>query len=329
MTGKRKLGPFTLGPIGLGCMSLSHAYGTPPDPAHSTRLLNRALDIGCDFIDSAALYGFGANETLIGEAIGARRAEYVLASKCGMTGVDGQRVLDGRPETLKRTLDESLARLKTDVIDLYYLHRWDKRVPIEESVGALGDMVASGKVRAIGLSEVSAATLRKAHSVHPIAAVQNEYSPWSRNVELGLLETAKALGTALVAFSPTARGFLAGRVQSADELEEGDLRRSMPRFQGENLQHNLRLYERFSQLAEMSSATPAQLSLAWLLTRGDHVVPIPGTTSIRHLEENLAAGLIEVTPEILAQIDALLDPAAIAGARYPAAAQADIDTEEF
>ena len=194
MTGKRKIGPFTLGPIGLGCMSLSHAYGTPPDPAHSARLLNHALDIGCDFIDSAALYGFGANEALIGEAIGARRSEYVLASKCGMTGVDGQRVVDGRPETLKRTLDKSLARLKTDVIDLYYLHRWDKRVPIEESVGALGDMVASGKVRAIGLSEVSAATLRKAHAVHPIAAVQNEYSPWSRNVELGVLETAKAAG---------------------------------------------------------------------------------------------------------------------------------------
>jgi aryl-alcohol dehydrogenase-like predicted oxidoreductase len=329
MTRKRKIGPFTLGPIGLGCMSLSHAYGTPPDPAHSTRLLNHALDIGCDFIDSAALYGFGANEALIGDAIGARRSEYVLASKCGMTGIDGQRVLDGRPETLLRTLDESLARLKTDVIDLYYLHRWDKRVPIEDSVGALGDMVASGKVRAIGLSEVSAATLRKAHEVHPIAAVQNECSPWSRNVELGVLETAKELGTALVAFSPTARGFLAGRVQSADELEEGDLRRSMPRFQGENLEHNLGLYARFNALAEEAGCTPAQLSLAWLLTRGDHVVPIPGTTSIRHLEENLAAGSIQVGPEIIAEIDTLLEPSAIAGARYPEAAQADVDTEEF
>jgi len=329
MTGKRTIGPFTLGPIGLGCMSLSHAYGTPPDEAHSIWLLNHALDLGCDFIDSAALYGFGANETLIGEAIAARRSEYVLASKCGMTGVDGKRVLDGRPETLLRTLDESLARLKTDVIDLYYLHRWDKRVPIEESVGALGDMVASGKVRAIGLSEVSAATLRKAHAVHPIAAVQNEYSPWSRNVELGLLETARELGTALVAFSPTARGFLAGRVQSTDDLEDGDLRRSMPRFQGDNLQHNLTLLARFSELAEQAGCTPAQLSLAWLLTRGDHVVPIPGTTSIRHLEENLAAGEIEVAPEIIAEIDTLLQPAAIAGARYPESAQADVDTEEF
>ena len=173
MAGKRRIGPFEVEPVGLGCMSLSHAYGTPPDPAHSARLLNHALDLGCDFLDSAALYGFGANEALIGEAIGARRSEYVLASKCGMTGVGGKRVLDGRPETLLRTLDESLKRLKTDVIDLYYLHRWDKRVPIEDSVGALGQMVASGKVRAIGLSEVSAATLRKAHAVHPIAAVQN------------------------------------------------------------------------------------------------------------------------------------------------------------
>ena len=329
MTSKRTIGPFALGPIGLGCMSLSYAYGTPPETSHSARLLNHALDIGYDFIDTAALYGFGANETLIGEAIGARRSEYVLASKCGMTGVDGKRVVDGRSETLLRTVDESLARLRTDVIDLYYLHRWDKRVPIEESVGALGDMVASGKVRAIGLSEVSAATLRKAHAVHPIAAVQNEYSPWSRNVELGVLETARELGASLVAFSPTARGFLAGRVQSADDLEEGDLRRSMPRFQGENLEHNLSLYERFNALAGQAGCTPAQLSLAWLLTRGDHVVPIPGTTSIRHLEENLAAGAIEIAPEIIAQIDALLDPAAIADARYPAAAQADIDTEEF
>lgn len=329
MTEKRNIGPFSLGPIGLGCMSLSHAYGTPPDPAHSARLLNHALDIGYDFIDSAALYGFGANEELIGAAIGGRRSEFVLASKCGMTGVDGKRVLDGRPETLLRTLDESLARLKTDVIDLYYLHRWDKRVPIEESVGALGQMVASGKVRAIGLSEVSAATLRKAHAVHPIAAVQNEYSPWSRNVELGVRDTAKELGTALVAFSPTARGFLAGSVKSEEDLEEGDLRRSMPRFEGENLRHNLALYDRFSQLAAAAGCTSAQLSLAWLLTRGDHIVPIPGTTSIQHLEENLAAGQIDVAPEIIAEIDTLLEPSAIAGARYPASAQADIDTEEF
>jgi aryl-alcohol dehydrogenase-like predicted oxidoreductase len=329
MTGKRSIGPLRVEAIGLGCMSLSHAYGTPPDPADAARLLNCALDLGCDLIDSAALYGFGANEALIGAAIGHRRGEYALASKCGMTGVDGKRVVDGRPETLLRTLDEALLRLKTDVIDLYYLHRLDKAVPVEESVGAMGRMVESGKVRAIGLSEVSAATLRRAHKVHPIAAVQNEYSPWSRNVELGVLAATRELGAALVAFSPTARGFLAGSVQATAQLEEGDLRKGMPRFQGDNLEHNLGLYERFAALAGEVGCTPAQLSLAWLLTRGDHVVPIPGTTSLAHLEENFAAREIALAPEAVARIDALITPETVAGARYPASAQADIDTEEF
>ena len=329
MVPKRKLGPFSVNPIGLGCMSLSHAYGTPPAAADAARLLNHALDLGYDMVDSAALYGFGANERLIGEAIGHRRSEYVLASKCGMTGVDGKRVIDGRPETLMRTVEESLSRLRAEVIDLYYLHRWDRKVPIEELVGALAGMVAAGKILAIGLSEVSAATLRKAHAVHPIAAVQNEYSPWSRNVELGVLDATRELGAALVAFAPTARGFLAGSVHSAADLEDGDLRRSMPRFQDENLRHNLTLYERFGALAGDAGCTPAQLSLAWLLSRGDHVIPIPGTTSLPHLEENFAAGSLAVAPEILAAIDGLLPPEAIAGARYPAATLAEIDTEEF
>ena len=329
MVAKRRLGPFTVHPIGLGCMSLSHAYGTPPVAADATRLLNRALDLGYDLIDTAALYGFGANERLIGEAIGHRRSEYVLASKCGMTGVDGKRVIDGRPETLRRTLEESLQRLRTDRIDLYYLHRWDRRVPIEESVGALGEMVAAGKAGAIGLSEVSAATLRQAQAVHPIAAVQSEYSPWSRNVELGVLAATGELGAALVAFSPTARGFLAGRIHSAADLEKEDLRRSLPRFQNGNLRHNLTLYERFVGLAGETGCTPAQLSLAWVLSRGDQIIPIAGTTSLTHLEENFAAASLTVAPEILAEIDELLEPDAIAGARYPAATQAEIDTEEY
>ena len=329
MIAKRRLGPFTVHPIGLGCMSLSHAYGTPPAAADAKRLLNRALDIGYDLIDTAALYGFGANEQLIGEAIGHRRSEYVLASKCGMTGVDGKRVIDGRPETLQRTLEDSLRRLRTDTIDLYYLHRWDRKVPIEESVGALGEMVVAGKVRAIGLSEVSAATSRKANAVHPIAAVQNEYSPWSRNVELGVLAATDELGTALIAFSPTARGFLAGRIRSLADLEEGDIRRSMPRFQNDNLRQNLALYERFAVLAGETGCTPAQLSLAWVLSRGDQIIPIPGTTSLAHLEENFAAAPLAIAPEILAGIDELLAPDAIAGARYPAATQAEIDTEEY
>ena len=329
MATKRKVGPLAVQPIGLGCMSLSHAYGTPPDKDHSARLLNRALDLGYDFIDTAALYGFGANETLIGEAIGHRRQECVLASKCGMTGVDGKRVIDGRPETLRKTLEESLTRLKTEVIDLYYLHRWDKAVPIEESIGAMAEFVSEGKVKAIGLSEVSAATLRAAHSVHPIAAVQNEYSPWSRNVELGVLEATRELGAALVSFSPTARGFLAGAVNDAETLPANDIRRAMPRFQGDNLRRNLGLYERFEALARLVGCTPAQLSLAWVLSRGDHVIPIPGTTSLQHLEENFAAGELQVDPAILAEIDSLITPESVAGARYVPATLAEIDTEEF
>jgi aryl-alcohol dehydrogenase-like predicted oxidoreductase len=310
-------------------MSLSHAYGIPPDRTHSMRLLNAALDLGYDFLDTAALYGFGANETLIGEAIGHRRGEYVLASKCGMTGVDGKRVIDGRPETLRRTLDEALQRLRTDVIDLYYLHRWDKKVPIEESIGAMADFVKAGKVRALGLSEISAATLRKAHGVHPIAAVQNEYSPWSRNAELGILEATRELGTALVCFAPTARGFLAGAVPSRESLIEGDIRRAMPRFQEDNLNRNLALYSRFAALAGEAGCTPAQLSLAWVLSRGDHVRAIPGTTSLAHLEENFAAREIAVDADILARVDRLITPETVAGPRYPAATLAEIDTEEF
>jgi aryl-alcohol dehydrogenase-like predicted oxidoreductase len=325
---KRKIGPFQVNPIGLGCMSLSHAYGTPPAREHAQQLLHRALDLGYDFIDTAALYGFGANETLIGDTLASRRSEFLLASKCGMAGVEGKRVIDGRPEFLRRTLEESLERLKTDVIDLYYLHRWDKEVPIEESIGEMGRFVSEGKVRAIGLSEVSAATLRKAHAVHPISAVQNEYSPWSRNVELGILEATRELGAALVAFSPTARGFLAGRVRSAEVLEANDLRRAMPRFQGDNLEQNLSLLERFEAIAARLVCTPAQLSLAWVLARAEHTVPIPGTTSLQHLEENLAASTIELSPEFSNEIDSFMAPEAVAGDRYPAATQAEIDTEE-
>lgn len=329
MAAKRSIGPFAVEPIGLGCMSLSHAYGTPPPKEDAARLLNRALDLGYDFIDSAALYGFGSNERLIGETIGHRRNEFVLASKCGMTGVDGKRVIDGRPETLRRTVDESLSRLGTDVIDLFYLHRVDRNVPVEESVGAMAEFVAAGKVRSIGLSEVSAATLKRAHAVHPIAAVQNEYSPWSRNVELGVLEATREIGAALICFSPTGRGFLAGSVRSTDSLADGDLRRSMPRFQGDNLQVNLGLYDQFEALAADAGCTPAQLSLAWLLSRGEHVVPIPGTTSLTHLEENFAAREIALSDAVIAEIDRLLTPATVSGARYPAATLAETDTEEF
>lgn len=325
----RKIGPFRIAGIGLGCMPLSHAYGTPPDPRDAARLLNRALDLGYNHFDTAALYGFGANESLIGEAIGHRRSEFILASKCGMTGVDGKRVIDGRPETLRRTLDAALQRLRTDIIDLYYLHRWDRTVPIEESVGALGEMVAAGKVRAVGLSEVSAATLRKAHAVHPIAALQSEYSPWSRDVERGVLEAARELGTTLVCFSPVARGFFAGRVRSADHLQAGDIRRTMPRFQDGNLARNLGVFDAFEAIAGRAGCTPAQLALAWLLGRRGNIVAIPGTTSLGHLEENFGAGAITLHADIVAEIDALTHPGAIAGDRYAASVLAEIEADDF
>ncbi|HWL46926.1 MAG TPA: aldo/keto reductase [Sphingomonadaceae bacterium] len=328
MVVKRGIGSFEVTPVGYGCMSLSHAYGTPPDVAEGVRLLHHALDLGYDFLDTAALYGFGANETLLGEALAARRGEYVLASKCGMTGVNGKRVIDGRPETLKRTIDESLQRLRVDVIDLYYLHRWDKAVPIEDSIGALAEILAAGKIRGIGVSEVSGATLRRAHAVHPITAIQNEYSPWSRNAELGALETARELGVAFVAFSPVARGFLADGVHDPAALVERDIRRGMPRFQAPHFEKNLKLLGQFRALAREAGCAPAQLSLAWVLSRGPHVVAIPGTVSAAHQAENLAAAGITVDPAILARVDALFPPN-VAGPRYPAGTLAEIDTEEF
>jgi len=326
---KRRIGPLETSAIGLGCMSLSHAYGSPPPREEAARLLDRALDLGYDFLDTAALYGGGANEALVGEVLGARRDRFVLASKCGMTVTDGKRVIDGRPETLLATVEESLKRLRTEVIDLYYLHRWDKSVPIEESVGGLARMVEAGKVRAIGLSEVSADTLRRAYAVHPIAAVQNEYSPWSRNVEIGVLAATEELGTALVAFSPVARGFLADAIHDSQQLVEGDIRRGMPRFQAANLPANLKLLDGFKGIAADAGCTPAQLSLAWVLARGPHVIAIPGTTSIAHAEENFGALEVSLDHGVIARVDALFTPAAPHGPRYPAATQAEIDTEEF
>jgi aryl-alcohol dehydrogenase-like predicted oxidoreductase len=327
MSGRRRIGPFDVPAVGLGCMSLSHAYGTPPDADAAEKVLHAALDMGCTFLDTAALYGFGANEALIGNVLKGRRGEYVLASKCGMTGVDGKRVIDGRPATLKKTCDESLARLKTDVIDLYYLHRWDKQVPIEDSVGALADLVRAGKVKTIGLSEVSAATLRKAHAVHPIAALQSEYSLWTRNPEIATLAACKELGTAFVAFSPVGRGFLAGALRDAATLESRDIRRGMPRFQGENFAANLALLDGLAALAHKTGHSLAQLSLAWVLSRGPHVVAIPGTTSLFHLAEDFAAHDLVLDPTILTRLDALINPGTVHGRRYNAATESEIDTE--
>lgn len=329
---QRRLGPFPVGAIGLGCMNLSHAYGAAPPREAAAALLRRALDCGIAHFDTAALYGFGANETLLGEVLAPFRSRFTLASKCGMTGVDGKRVIDGRPDTLRRTCDEALTRLRTEVIDLYYLHRWDKQVPIEDSVGALADLVQAGKIRAIGLSEVSATTLRRAHAVHPVAAVQSEYSLWTREPEIAVLDACRELGVAFVAFSPLGRGFLAGALASAedvDRLDTKDIRRAMPRFQHEHLAANLRLFDALRELARQCDLSPAQLALAWLLTRGEHVLPIPGTTAIAHLEENLSAAEIVLDPAVVARLDALINRDTVSGPRYAATTQMEIDTEAF
>jgi hypothetical protein len=325
----RRIGTLEVSAIGLGCMNLSHAYGAPPPADVAAQLLARALDLGVTLFDTAALYGFGANEELVGRVLKPHRARITLASKCGMTGVDGKRVIDGRPATLKRTCDESLRRLQTDVVDLYYLHRWDKKVPIEDSVGALADLVRAGKVRAIGLSEVSATTLRRAHAVHPITALQNEYSLWTRNPEIAGLDVCRALGIALVAFSPLGRGFLTGKLRDVSVFEEKDIRRQMPRFEAGNYAANLRLLEGFAALAREVGGTPAQLALAWLLAKGEHIVPIPGTTRSAHLEENVGAASLRLSGDVLARVDALINQKTVIGARYNAATQTEIDTEEF
>lgn len=323
---QRNVGPFKVSAIGLGCMSLSHAYGTPPSRERAERVLKGALDAGYTFFDTAAVYGLGHNETLVGEVLGDRRQDYVLASKAGLS-IGDRRELNGSPEVLKATCEDSLRRLKTDVIDLYYLHRYDKRVPIEDSVGALADLVRAGKIRAIGLSEVSAATLKRAHAVHPIAALQTEYSPWTRNPEIAVLDACRELGVAFVAFSPVGRGFLAGGVSDPDALEAGDMRKAMPRFVGEAFQANLKLLDGFKLIARQEGCTPAQLSLAWLLARDQKITPIPGTTDPAHMVENAGAAALRLSAETLAAVDDLINAETVSGHRYTPAMQASIDTE--
>ncbi|MGZ5987508.1 MAG: aldo/keto reductase [Rhizomicrobium sp.] len=324
---KRRVGPFEVSAIGLGCMSLSHAYGPPPPREQAERVLKGALDAGYTFFDTAAVYGLGHNERLIGEVLKDRRGEFVLASKCGMTRGE-ERDLNGSPARLKQTCDESLARLKVDAIDLYYLHRWDKRVPIEESVGALADLVHAGKIKSIGLSEVSAVTLRKAHAVHPIAALQTEYSPWTRNPEIAVLDACRELGVAFVAFSPVGRGFLAGGVRDIAELQPGDFRLGMPRFQGDAFAANLQLFEKFAALAKSAGCTPAQLCLAWLLQKDEIIVPIPGTTRPDHMNENAGAAEITLSAQVITQLESLVNASTVTGPRYAPAMQATVDTED-
>jgi aryl-alcohol dehydrogenase-like predicted oxidoreductase len=330
MMKRRRIADLEVNAIGLGCMSLSHGYGPPPPRAQAEAVLLGALDAGVDFFDTAALYGFGHNETLVGDILSPHRDRFVLASKCGLHGENGQRVMDGRPETLKWSCEQSLKRLRTDRIDLFYLHRWDKtKVPVEDSVGGLADLVRAGKVRHIGLSEVSAATLRRAHAVHPIAAVQTEYSLWTRNPEIAVLDTCRELGTAFVAFSPVARAFLTGTLRDPSSLDAKDLRRGMPRFAPETYPQNLALLSAYEALAAEAGCTPAQLALAWLLTRGEHVIPIPGTTSVEHLRENMGALAVKLTPDLLARVGAAINQQTVVGNRYAPGSQAEVDTETF
>ncbi|WP_066337344.1 aldo/keto reductase [Azohydromonas lata] len=331
---QRRIGPFSVSALGLGCMNLSHAYGVPPPVEEGERLLLRALDLGVNLFDTAALYGFGANETLVGRALKPHRDRFTLASKGGMAGVKGQdgvtrRVIDGRPETIRRNCEDSLQRLGVEVIDLYYLHRLDMQVPIEETVGAMADLVRQGKVKTLGLSEVSAATLRRAHAVHPIAALQTEYSLWTRNPEIAALQACRELGVAFVAFSPVGRGFLAGGLTDVSTLDAKDIRRAMPRFTPENYARNLQLFDGLQRIAQSRGCTPAQLSLAWLLAQGEDIVPIPGTTSVAHLEEDLDAVNVSLDADVMRDLDALINPRTVAGGRYNAATQQEIDTEEF
>ncbi len=329
----RSIGEFKVNPIGLGCMNLDHAYGPAVSAQQGERVLLGALDAGCDFLDTATLYGGGRNEERLGAVLAKHRGRFTLASKCGMAiiPVDGkmQRVIDGRPDTLRRECEDSLRRLRTEVIDLYYLHRWDKKVPIEDSVGALSDLVRKGHIRSIGLSEVSAATLRKAHAVHPVAAVQTEYSLWSRNPEIAVLQACRELGTAFVAFSPLARAFLCATLADIDTLAPTDIRRGMPRFKPEHYPANLALLPPYQALAADLGCTPAQLALAWLLHKAPHIVVIPGTTSPAHLRDNMGAASVTLSAQVLAKLDALINQQTVSGPRYDAQATSEVDTENF
>ncbi len=315
----RKLGLLEVGAVGLGCATMTPFYGAP-DHDESIRTIRRARELGVDFLDSSDAYGNGRNEELIAEAVAGHRGDYVIASKFGNVQLQGgPRFADGRPEYVKECCDKSLARLKTDVIDLYYIHRVDADVPIEDTIGAMAELIRAGKVRHLGICEVGAATIRRAHAVHPIAAVQIEYSLWSRDVESDILPLCRELGIGFVAYSPLGRGFLTGTVTTLDTLREGDARRRMPRFQDGNLERNLTLVEELKAHAASQNCTPAQLCLAWLLSRGDFVVPIAGTSHVRYLEQNAAAAEVKLSADTEDALGHVFAPGAAAGLRYPEA----------
>jgi aryl-alcohol dehydrogenase-like predicted oxidoreductase len=312
---QRKLGSLNVSALGLGCMGMSEFYG-PTDEAESITTIHRAIELGVNFLDTADMYGSGDNERLVGQAIADRRDEVVLATKFANRREGDKRWIDNRPEWIHEACEASLRRLAVDHIDLYFMHRRDPEVPIEESVGAMGELVAAGKVRHLGLSEVSAETLRAAVAVHPIAALQSEWSLFTRGLEAEIVPTARELGVGIVPYSPLGRGLLAGALTSAESLSADDFRRNHPRFTRENIEHNLELVSRVRDIADELGCTPVQLALAWLLHQGDDVVPIPGTKHVRYLEENVAAAEVSLSAEQLHRLDELLPPGSVAGERY-------------
>lgn len=326
----RPLGPFSINPVGLGCMNMMHAYNQPISEAESDTLLNRALDLGYNFLDTATIYGVGESERRIGKFLKHRRDEFVLASKCVLGFEDGKRILDGRPETIKAQCEASLDRLQTDVIDLYYMHRPDPNVPLEDSVGALADLVAEGKIKTIGLSEMSADMLRQAHAVHPIAAMQSEYSLIVRNPEIAVMQACRELGTTLVAFSPVGRGMFSHVPLDPGKYWKGDMRRDFfPRLAEPHFSENQKLLPLAYEMAETLDCTLPQLAIAWTLAKGEEVVAIPGTKDITHLEDNYGALTVNLSPDQVAKLDAHFAPEAISGPRYNARGQASVTTELY